>query len=173
MSLELECYEIGSTRTWGILLGNIQVIYFWRNQATLVHTHMHLYWEEYHRFISSTVVGWRHIYHVEKRNQLDVTLWFIVLMNCCQCLGHSYAHHQELETILVLICGAWCQRCWWSASRCRAAGYVILRAVYKNNKSSSDIWMVSLLHIYRRCTDTRISNAHISSYITVSCCIVA
>jgi hypothetical protein len=24
------------------------------------------------------------------------------------CFGHSYAHHQEPETILVLMCGAWC-----------------------------------------------------------------
>jgi hypothetical protein len=54
----------------------------------------------------------------------DVTWCFIVLMNCSTCFGHSYAHHQEPETIPVLVCGAWCQRCWWSAGRCRAAGYV-------------------------------------------------
>jgi hypothetical protein len=29
-------------------------------------------------------------------------------MYCSTCFGHSYAHHQELETILVLVCGAWC-----------------------------------------------------------------
>jgi hypothetical protein len=34
---------------------------------------------------------------------------FIVLRNCSTCFGHSYAHHQEPETILVLVCGAWCQ----------------------------------------------------------------
>jgi hypothetical protein len=33
---------------------------------------------------------------------------FIVLRNCSTCFGYSYAHHQEPETILVLVCGAWC-----------------------------------------------------------------
>jgi hypothetical protein len=55
---------------------------------------------------------------------LDVTWWFIVLMNRSTCFRHLYAHHQEPETILVLMCSAWCQRCWWTAGRCRAAGYV-------------------------------------------------
>jgi len=27
---------------------------------------------------------------------------FIALIVCSTCFGHSYAHHQELETILVL-----------------------------------------------------------------------
>jgi len=40
---------------------------------------------------------------VEKRNQLDVTEWFIALVICSTYFGHSYAHHQELETILVLL----------------------------------------------------------------------
>jgi hypothetical protein len=38
--------------------------------------------------------------YVERKNQLDVTQWFIVLVNCSTCFGHLYAHHQELETIL-------------------------------------------------------------------------
>ena len=33
---------------------------------------------------------------VEKKNQLDVTECFIVLMICSTCFGHFYAHHQEL-----------------------------------------------------------------------------
>ena len=48
---------------------------------------------------------------IEKRNQLDVTECFIALMICSTCFGHFYAHHQELETICVLlppmVCGAW------------------------------------------------------------------
>jgi hypothetical protein len=85
--------------------------------------------EEFYMSVNSTVFMWyacvcASSMYVEKKNQLDVTWWFIVLMNCCTCFGHSYAHHQELETIPVLMCGAWCQRCWWSAGRCRAAGYV-------------------------------------------------
>jgi hypothetical protein len=33
---------------------------------------------------------------------------FIVLRNCSTCFGDSYAHHQEPETLLVIVCGAWC-----------------------------------------------------------------
>ena len=34
-------------------------------------------------------------------NQLDATECFIALTICSTCFGHLYAHHQELETILV------------------------------------------------------------------------
>ena len=37
--------------------------------------------------------------------------WFVALMICSTCFGHFYAHHQELETICVLlppmVCRAW------------------------------------------------------------------
>jgi hypothetical protein len=36
-------------------------------------------------------------------NQLDATEWFIALIICSTCFGHFYAHHQELETVLVLL----------------------------------------------------------------------
>jgi len=36
-------------------------------------------------------------------NQLDGTECFIALIICSTCFGHLYAHHQELETILVLL----------------------------------------------------------------------
>ena len=38
-----------------------------------------------------------------EENQLDATEWFITLIICSTCFGHFYAHHQELETILVLL----------------------------------------------------------------------
>jgi hypothetical protein len=38
-----------------------------------------------------------------EENQLDATEWFIELIICSTCLGHFYAHHQELQTILVLL----------------------------------------------------------------------
>jgi hypothetical protein len=38
-----------------------------------------------------------------KENQLDATEWFIALMICSTCFGHFYAHHQELETTLLLL----------------------------------------------------------------------
>ena len=38
-----------------------------------------------------------------KENLLDATKWFITLIICSTCFGHLYAHHQELETILVLL----------------------------------------------------------------------
>ena len=38
-----------------------------------------------------------------EENQLDATEWFIGLVTCSTCFRHLYAHHQELETILVLL----------------------------------------------------------------------
>jgi len=38
-----------------------------------------------------------------EENQLDATERFIVHVTCSTCFGHLYAHHQELETILVLL----------------------------------------------------------------------
>jgi len=40
--------------------------------------------------------------HTEE-NQLDATVCFIALIICSTCFGHLYAHHQELETTLVLL----------------------------------------------------------------------
>ena len=46
-----------------------------------------------------------------EENQLDVTECFIALMIRSTCFGHFYAHHQEFETICVLlpplVCSAW------------------------------------------------------------------
>jgi len=42
-------------------------------------------------------------YKRREGNQLDATEWFIALVICSTCFGHLYAHHQELETILVFI----------------------------------------------------------------------
>ena len=38
-----------------------------------------------------------------EENELDATEWFIALIICSTYFGHLYAHHQELETILVLL----------------------------------------------------------------------
>jgi len=40
---------------------------------------------------------------VEKKIHLDATEWFIALIICSTSFGHFYAHHQELETICVLL----------------------------------------------------------------------
>jgi hypothetical protein len=40
---------------------------------------------------------------VEKKTQLDATEWFIALIICPTCFGHFYAHHQEFDTVLVLL----------------------------------------------------------------------
>ena len=42
-------------------------------------------------------------YKRKEENQLDATEWCIAIMICSTCFGHSYAHHHELETILVLL----------------------------------------------------------------------
>ena len=38
-----------------------------------------------------------------EENQLDAIECFIALIICLTCFGHLYSHHQELETILVLL----------------------------------------------------------------------
>ena len=38
-----------------------------------------------------------------EENQLDATECFIALIICSTCFGLLHAHHQELETILVLL----------------------------------------------------------------------
>ena len=38
-----------------------------------------------------------------KKNQLDATQRFIALIICSTCFRYLYDHHQELETILVLL----------------------------------------------------------------------
>ena len=43
-----------------------------------------------------------------EENQLDDTDWFIALITRSTCFGHLYAHHQELETILVLLSHVMC-----------------------------------------------------------------
>ena len=40
---------------------------------------------------------------VEKKNQLYLNECFIALMIHSTCFGHFYAHHQELETVCVLL----------------------------------------------------------------------
>ena len=55
---------------------------------------------------------------VEKKNQLDTTEWFIALIICSTYFRHFYVHHQELETIYVLLppmmCDALVVGCWRS-----------------------------------------------------------
>jgi len=43
------------------------------------------------------------LYKRREDNQLEATESFIALIICSTCFGHLYAHHQELETILVLL----------------------------------------------------------------------
>jgi len=43
------------------------------------------------------------LYKHREENQLDATECFIALIMCSPCFGHLYAHHQELQTILVLL----------------------------------------------------------------------
>ena len=44
-----------------------------------------------------------HILKRREENQLGATECFIAIIICSTCFGHSYAHHQELKTILVLL----------------------------------------------------------------------
>ena len=40
--------------------------------------------------------------YVTKKNQLDATSYFIVLLIGSTCFGHYYVHHQELTTIMLI-----------------------------------------------------------------------
>ena len=42
-------------------------------------------------------------YKRREENQLDATECFLALIICSACFGHLCAHHQELETILVIL----------------------------------------------------------------------
>ena len=42
-------------------------------------------------------------YKCSEENHLDATECFVALIICSICFGHLYAHHQEFETILVLL----------------------------------------------------------------------
>jgi cell division protein FtsW (lipid II flippase) len=44
-----------------------------------------------------------YLFKRREENQLDATECFIAIIICSTCFGHLYAHHQELETILVLL----------------------------------------------------------------------
>ena len=61
---------------------------------------------------------------IRNKNQLDATEWFIALIICSTCFGHFYAHHQELETICVLlppmVCDALVAGCWRSGAEKQA-----------------------------------------------------
>ena len=39
---------------------------------------------------------------MKKKNQLDATYYFIVLLIRSTCFGHYYVHHQELTTIMLI-----------------------------------------------------------------------
>jgi len=60
-----------------------------------------------------------------EENQLDATECFIALIICSTCFGHLYAHHQEFETMLVLLLRMVCNAlvAGWSAVMSGAAGY--------------------------------------------------
>ena len=47
-----------------------------------------------------------------EENQLDATEWLIALVICSTWFGHFYAHHQELETIHVLLPRVVCVMPW-------------------------------------------------------------
>jgi len=68
-----------------------------------------------------------HVRREREKNQLDVTERFIALIICSTCFEHFYAHHQELETICVLlppmVCGVLVAGCWRSG-----AGQPVMRS---------------------------------------------
>jgi len=64
------------------------------------------------------------LYMRTEENQLVATVWFIALVICSTCFRHLYAHHQEIETILVLLPHMVCSTmvCNALVSGCRLSG---------------------------------------------------
>jgi len=57
-----------------------------------------------HLHVKSPIIGNKTVLRcVEKKNQLDATEWFTALIICSTCFGQFYSHHQEFETICVLL----------------------------------------------------------------------
>ena len=93
---------------------------------------------------------------VEKKNQLDVTECFIALTICSTCFGHFYAHHQELETIFVLlppmVCSAWLLVV---GVRCRAAGYASWKRDAARLRRAASLFQDACFSSLRICNDAR------------------
>ena len=70
-----------------------------------------------------------------EENQLDATEWFIALIICSTCFGYLYAHHQELETILVLLPHMVCNAL-VAGGRLLGAGQQAMRSGWGNCSSS-------------------------------------
>jgi hypothetical protein len=64
------------------------------------------------------------LYMRREENQLEATERFIARIICSTRFGHFYAHHQELENILVLlphtVCNAFVAGGWWSGAGLQA-----------------------------------------------------
>ena len=73
---------------------------------------------------------------IEKKNQLDIIVWFIALMMRSTCFGHFYAHQQERKTICMLlppmVCSAWLLAV---GVRCRQQGVCPGRGMLRKSRS--------------------------------------
>ena len=76
---------------------------------------------------SKTDRVWSHSTYVEIKCQLDATDVFIAeLIACSTCFGHHYAHHQELNTLELLMMGIVIpETCWASNKICNRNLYCI------------------------------------------------
>ena len=80
------------------------------------------------------------LYMHREENQLVATEWFIALVISSTCFGHLYAHHQELETILVLL-PHMVRNALFAGGRRSGAGQQALRTICGNNTSiASSTW---------------------------------
>jgi len=64
------------------------------------------------------------LYKPREENQLDAIECFFAFIICSTCFGHLYAHHQELETIFVLLPHMVCNALTAGGRRSGAAGNV-------------------------------------------------
>ena len=77
----------------------------------------------------------------EKKNQLDATELFITIIIYSTCFGHFYAHHQELESICVLLPPTVCSVL---VAGCRRSG-AEQQAMRPRMRDVARLWTHSLL----------------------------
>jgi hypothetical protein len=91
------------------------------------------------------------LYMRREVNQLDATEWFIAIIICPTCFGHIYAHHQEFETIHVLLPHMVCNALVPGGRRSRAGQQLCIRdegscstdsSTNCNENPSSRSWVV-------------------------------
>jgi len=103
------------TWVWGLLLTPNSVFFYSLKKGKLFNVHKEVNNSKLRRYHKTTFELYLSLWLIFKEtentkrnthreeNQLDATECCIALIICSTCFGHLHAHHQKLETILVLL----------------------------------------------------------------------